>query len=752
MTMTGDAIRQSPSWQAMRNWILWRLCLGLVPVALLLASCSSQQVSGQETNTAAGLTPEATVVGDQAPADADPLMEDPTTQSDLADAAVTPISTSKPLPANLKLSGPVAEVIKLAESSAEESVILAFVTNSMAPFNLGVEEIIYVNDVGVPASVVTAMIQRDQVLKELSASAAPAPVPSAPSDPGLYAPQPAEASAPPEIAPEAAPPPTEVADYPVFYDSLAPYGTWVNVAGYGPCWQPTVVIANPGWRPYCDGGRWLYSDCGWYWLSGYSWGWAPFHYGRWFQHHRMGWCWAPDTVWGPSWVAWRYNRTHCGWAPLPPRTSFSAGGGLAYRGHPVGSACGFGLGARSFTFVEASHFRDRHLNRHALPPQHTDRIFKDAPPSTSIIRSGNRVTNHGIPPSRIAQATRTEIHQVAIRPVSYAAGQGVRGERFEGNGRTLSAFRPQFPSSTGTRPRSSGRPGSEARGGGGAPATTSTAQHGVPAQRPKTGGSAMIAQPNASISSLGTPPRPAALAPTPATTRPAPAAPPPRSSGRDTATKTAQPLILHGPDRPNPGATSGSVSTHSGSAPRPTPTPPSRREANPQPTVSQSSARTVEASRSQSTSLQRDAFQRQQPVTASALSTPARSDGSRPTSRAAAAPVRSEPQRSFPVPSSPAPAQAPRSAPTPAFAAPRSTPAPAFTPARSMPTPSFTPARSTPTPSFTPPPTRSFSPPAVSSAPRAPAVASRPASPAPSAPAASAPRSSGGSSSASRGR
>jgi hypothetical protein len=63
------------------------------------------------------------------------------------------------------------------------------------------------------------------------------------------------------------PPPAADTGYSTFYDSLAPYGTWVDVAGCGPCWQPTVVVANPVWRPYCDAGRWVYTDCGWYWLS-----------------------------------------------------------------------------------------------------------------------------------------------------------------------------------------------------------------------------------------------------------------------------------------------------------------------------------------------------------------------------------------------------------------------------------------------------------------------------------------------------
>src|SRR5437899_3110195 len=89
-------------------------------------------------------------------------------------------------------------------------------------------------------------------------------------------------------------------------------------SGVGWCWQPRVVLINHGWRPYCDGGHWLNSDCGWYWQSDYSWGWAPFHYGRWQLHNRCGWVWVPDTAWAPSWVVWRTAGDFCGWAPVPP--------------------------------------------------------------------------------------------------------------------------------------------------------------------------------------------------------------------------------------------------------------------------------------------------------------------------------------------------------------------------------------------------------------------------------------------------
>ena len=80
-----------------------------------------------------------------------------------------------------------------------------------------------------------------------------------------------------------------------FYNSLAPYGTWVNVPDYGWCWQPTVVVVNSAWQPYCNNGCWLWTDQGWYWNSYYSWGWAPFHYGRWCQYPGYGWLWCPDT-------------------------------------------------------------------------------------------------------------------------------------------------------------------------------------------------------------------------------------------------------------------------------------------------------------------------------------------------------------------------------------------------------------------------------------------------------------------------
>src|SRR5262245_3876642 len=101
-----------------------------------------------------------------------------------------------------------------------------------------------------------------------------------------------------------APPPTE--------DSLAPYGTWLYDATYGPVWQPGVAV---GWRPYVYG-HWTWSSFGWTWVSAEPW--APtFHYGRWVLGP-VGWVWVPGTVWGPAWVDWYWNDGYVGWAPLGP--------------------------------------------------------------------------------------------------------------------------------------------------------------------------------------------------------------------------------------------------------------------------------------------------------------------------------------------------------------------------------------------------------------------------------------------------
>ncbi len=113
-----------------------------------------------------------------------------------------------------------------------------------------------------------------------------------------------------------------------FHDSLAPYGEWSEVDGYGHVWHPSGV--DDDWTPYSDG-YWTYTDAGWTWVSYEDFGGICYHYGRWTMVDGYGWCWVPDYEWGPAWVSWRRSDDHVGWAPLPPEARWErrTGFGLA---------------------------------------------------------------------------------------------------------------------------------------------------------------------------------------------------------------------------------------------------------------------------------------------------------------------------------------------------------------------------------------------------------------------------------------
>ncbi len=327
-----------------------------------------------------------------------------------ADTSAVPPASVAP-PPNIPPTSPLAQVIRLTQAGVDESIILSYITNSTGTFNLDSDTIIYLSDLGVPNEVVTAMMQRDQVLQQQMATANPPPET-------------------PVVEPTEPPPAPEPAEVTVnyFYSSLAPYGTWVDVEGYGRCWRPALVVYNSGWQPYCDRGHWVYSDCGWYWASDYSWG-VTFHYGRWFHHSRLGWCWWPDTAWAPSWVTWRYSNDYCGWAPLPPFAVFRPGVGFVYRGNGVSIGFDFGLAANFFTFVPTRNFCDPHPRRYRVEARDETRIYNQ----TTVINNFNfdshnhTVVNNGIAVQHITDVTRTPIHPVPVRELRVSTGQPWRG-------------------------------------------------------------------------------------------------------------------------------------------------------------------------------------------------------------------------------------------------------------------------------------------------------------------------------------
>lgn len=453
---------------------MWRV--GLLPLVAAVASGCAQNGTATPPN-AANLTTNTVAAAASAPADAAPVVEIPENAPPPERAEPAPVSVPHALPADLKLSPNTVEVVKLARSGVDGAVMLAFVTNSTGTFNLGSDQIVYLNDLGVASEVLTSMIEHDRLLREgagalppIAPAAMTAVVEPAYSDPtavaaaaapqALEQPQSAWAEPPPAaaVAQEVPAPPANVT-YNYFYNSLSPYGTWVDVEGYGYCWQPTVAVVNVGWRPYVHSGRWIYSTYGWYWHSDYSWGWAPFHYGRWFSHPRWGWCWRPDTIWGPSWVSWRYTDGYCGWAPLPPAAMYSTGMGFTYYGSSVGFSFGFGLTPYCYAFVPWQQFHGRHYHRHTVPAQHARTIYNNSTVVNNIIvGNNNTIINRGIEVERVSRFTKTEIQPVRVREVSVGNNSRLQpGERLERGGRELVVQRPRLPESPAAAPARLGR-------------------------------------------------------------------------------------------------------------------------------------------------------------------------------------------------------------------------------------------------------------------------------------------------------
>jgi len=253
------------------------------------------------------------------------------------------------------------EVVKLTQAKMSDDVILQYVKNSGASYNLSADDILYLNSQGVSQAVISALLaSKSSAPAPTAAPVAPiAPVASPSTPPPVVSPQ----VSPYPGAPMAAPVPT---DAPVpgsdltlgyFQAQLSPYGSWVDMPGWGLCWVPSVQASVPDWRPYFNGGHWIYTDDGWTWDSDYPWGQYVFHYGRWFRDARYGWIWRPGYNWGPAWVSWRHAESDgfVGWAPLPPDVRFEAGVGLMWNGH-VAVDTDFGLAPDMYVFIPFGDF------------------------------------------------------------------------------------------------------------------------------------------------------------------------------------------------------------------------------------------------------------------------------------------------------------------------------------------------------------------------------------------------------------
>lgn len=376
-------------------------------------------------------------------------------------------------PKRMALPPGADQVAELAQAGVGESVMLEFVKNSTTTYDLNVDEIVYLTDLGIPDSVLAAMLRHGKEFQEQMAPTTAAPAAAAeaapPSAPGAEAAQapthealsapsapaaPTEATPPPaqpEAAPTSAPqyeytqPPTEVT-YNYFYDTLSPYGSWIELPGYGWCWQPTCAVVDPFWRPYWCRGHWAYTDYGWYWASDYSWGWAPFHYGRWHHHHRHRWVWVPGYVWGPAWVTWRHWDTYCGWAPLPPEAGWDFHLGLTYHGAGVAMGFDFGLGLNSFAFVHYRYLNHPRVWHYPLARHEVTKGYGHSIVVNNIApRHGGVIVNSGIAPERVKAVTRREVPKLTLRDITPGPASPHKPDRYDRETKQLAVYRPKPP-------------------------------------------------------------------------------------------------------------------------------------------------------------------------------------------------------------------------------------------------------------------------------------------------------------------
>lgn len=337
--------------------------------------------------------------------------------------------------ANAQTAAPMAlppgvqDVLKLSQAGLGEDVILAQIRNTGASYNLSADQLIYLSKAGVSQNVIKALLVNNGATPAPPVNPAPGN-PTQPPPPTAYPPTAPEPTGPPDAG---APPPTMDS----FQQQLAPYGTWVQVAGYGTCWRPSVAAFDVNWRPYGNEGHWIYTDGGWFWQSDYPWGGVVFHYGRWARDP-LGWVWVPGYNWAPAWVCWRHADGYVGWAALPPSAVFRAGVGLEFNGR-VALDVDFGLGADAFLFVGYDHFWDHDLHGYFLPHDRVDFFFHH-----SVVMNGYRFDHgrffvEGIGRDRIGAYTHREVRversfyhdEHDVRRVE--PGRGVRDDRHDGH-------------------------------------------------------------------------------------------------------------------------------------------------------------------------------------------------------------------------------------------------------------------------------------------------------------------------------
>ncbi len=188
--------------------------------------------------------------------------------------------------------------------------------------------------------------------------------------------------------------------YENFYQSLEPYGQWIEDPEYGYVWLPDEDIE---FRPYYTNGHWVMTEYGNTWVSGYPWGWACFHYGRWTYDGYYGWLWIPGTDWGPAWVSWRYSTGYYGWAPLGP--GFRIGASLLDYSCP----------GDWWVFIPSQYVYSGSYYQYWQGPRGTHNVYTNSVVINNTFENNNSLYITGPRPAEVRQVTGNNVQVFQIR-------------------------------------------------------------------------------------------------------------------------------------------------------------------------------------------------------------------------------------------------------------------------------------------------------------------------------------------------
>jgi hypothetical protein len=207
-----------------------------------------------------------------------------------------------------------------------------------------------------------------------------------------------------------APPSQASVSFDFFYSDLSPHGSWMVSGEYGRVWQPRIY--RSGWNPYHDG-HWVYTDCGWAWVSDYTWGDVAYHYGTWVMDPRFGWVWVPGYTWAPAWVTFRTGPDYIGWAPVAPQfaVGFSSGG----------FSFGASIPNSAFVFVSTRDFASPRLRSYIVPESRRTTIINRTTIVNNLTIQNNVVINRGPDLRTIERATRRTFRPQPIERVARVA-------------------------------------------------------------------------------------------------------------------------------------------------------------------------------------------------------------------------------------------------------------------------------------------------------------------------------------------